>query len=85
MTATNIVVNNIHFSELSLVNLLAAIGLQLSEFLISLLFQIIGGIFVQMVFLGQAFTVMLVYVWSRRNPHIQVILVFLILIFTKII
>ncbi|PIO60471.1 hypothetical protein TELCIR_18031, partial [Teladorsagia circumcincta] len=32
---------------------------------------IICGIFVQMVFLGQAFTIMLVYIWSRRNPHIQ--------------
>lgn len=24
-----------------------------------------------MVFLGQAFTIMLVYVWSRRNPYIR--------------
>ncbi|VDK47646.1 unnamed protein product [Cylicostephanus goldi] len=37
----------------------------------SLILQILCGIFVQMVFLGQAFTIMLVYVWSRRNPHIQ--------------
>lgn len=24
-----------------------------------------------MVFLGQAFTIMLVYVWSRRNPYVR--------------
>jgi len=24
-----------------------------------------------MVFLGQAFTIMLVYVWSRRNPYVS--------------
>ncbi|CAB3401480.1 unnamed protein product [Caenorhabditis bovis] len=33
--------------------------------------MVICGIFAQMVFLGQAFTIMLVYIWSRRNPHIQ--------------
>lgn len=27
--------------------------------------------FVNMVFLGHAFTIMLVYVWSRRNPYIR--------------
>ena len=26
---------------------------------------------INMVFLGQAFTIMLVYVWSRRNPYIR--------------
>lgn len=34
-------------------------------------FQILSGIFVQILFLGQAFTIMLVYIWSRRNPMIQ--------------
>eukprot|EP00794_Sanderia_malayensis_P013950 gene13950-15406_t len=29
------------------------------------------GLFVNLVFLGQAFTIMLVYVWSRRNPYIR--------------
>lgn len=33
--------------------------------------MIIIGFFVNMVFLGQAFTIMLVYVWSRRNPYIR--------------
>lgn len=27
--------------------------------------------FVSLVFLGQAFTIMLVYVWSRRNPNVR--------------
>lgn len=27
--------------------------------------------FVNLLFLGQAFTIMLVYVWSRRNPYIR--------------
>lgn len=27
--------------------------------------------FVSLVFLGQAFTIMLVYVWSRRNPSVR--------------
>ncbi|VDO30788.1 hypothetical protein V3C99_001904 [Haemonchus contortus] len=40
-------------------------------FLLGGILMIICGIFVQMVFLGQAFTIMLVYIWSRRNPHIQ--------------
>lgn len=31
----------------------------------------IFGIFVSLVFLGQAFTIMLVYVWSRRNPNVR--------------
>ncbi|XP_061657530.1 derlin-2 isoform X2 [Syngnathoides biaculeatus] len=29
------------------------------------------GTFVSLVFLGQAFTIMLVYVWSRRNPNVR--------------
>ncbi|MBN3291091.1 DERL2 protein, partial [Polypterus senegalus] len=29
------------------------------------------GLFVSLVFLGQAFTIMLVYVWSRRNPFVR--------------
>lgn len=31
----------------------------------------IFGLFVSLVFLGQAFTIMLVYVWSRRNPYVR--------------
>lgn len=31
----------------------------------------IFAFFVNLVFLGQAFTIMLVYVWSRRNPYIR--------------
>jgi len=34
-------------------------------------FMILMALFVHMVFLGQAFTIMLVYVWSRRNPYIR--------------
>ncbi|XP_004534991.1 derlin-2 [Ceratitis capitata] len=29
------------------------------------------GLFVNLLFLGQAFTLMLVYVWSRRNPFVR--------------
>ena len=29
------------------------------------------AVFVNQVFLGQAFTIMLVYVWSRRNPYVR--------------
>lgn len=29
------------------------------------------GLFVNLLFLGQAFTLMLVYVWSRRNPIVR--------------
>ena len=29
------------------------------------------ALFVNLVFLGQAFTIMLVYVWSRRNPYVH--------------
>ncbi|CAL1540594.1 unnamed protein product [Lymnaea stagnalis] len=34
-------------------------------------FMIIIALFVNLVFLGSAFTIMLVYVWSRRNPYIR--------------
>ncbi|CAJ0942823.1 unnamed protein product, partial [Mesorhabditis belari] len=40
-------------------------------FLLGGILMIICGIFVQILFLGHAFTMMLVYVWSRRNPHIR--------------
>lgn len=33
--------------------------------------MIFFGFFVNLLFLGQAFTIMLVYVWSRRNPFIR--------------
>ncbi|WAR02518.1 DERL2-like protein [Mya arenaria] len=33
-------------------------------------FQIVA-LFVNLVFLGSAFTIMLVYVWSRRNPYVR--------------
>ena len=29
------------------------------------------GIFVNLVFLGHAFTIMLVYIWSQRNPYVR--------------
>ncbi|KAK2537564.1 Dhx33 [Columba guinea] len=32
---------------------------------------VLFGLFVNLVFLGQAFTIMLVYVWSRRNPYVR--------------
>jgi len=38
-------------------------------FFIGGLLMTIIGIYVNLVFLGQAFTIMLVYIWSRRNPH----------------
>lgn len=31
--------------------------------------MIVIGLFVNQLFLGHAFTIMLVYIWSRRNPH----------------
>ncbi|VDP01037.1 unnamed protein product [Soboliphyme baturini] len=34
-------------------------------------FMCIMALFVNMVFLGQALTIMLVYIWSRRNPYIR--------------
>ncbi|VVC89611.1 unnamed protein product [Leptidea sinapis] len=33
--------------------------------------MVICAFFVNLVFLGQAFTIMIVYVWSRRNIHIR--------------
>lgn len=46
-----------------------------SDFVMMFLF---GGVlmtilafFVNLLFLGQAFTIMLVYVWSRRNPFVR--------------
>ncbi|XP_019618806.1 PREDICTED: derlin-2-like [Branchiostoma belcheri] len=33
--------------------------------------MMIFAYFVNLVFLGQAFTIMLVYVWSRRNPYVR--------------
>ncbi|XP_043909976.1 derlin-2 [Protopterus annectens] len=32
---------------------------------------VLFGLFVNLVFLGQAFTIMLVYIWSRRNPYVR--------------
>ncbi|CAI4220730.1 unnamed protein product [Auanema sp. JU1783] len=40
-------------------------------FIIGSVLMIVSSIFVQMIFLGQAFTMMLVYVWSRRNPSVH--------------
>ncbi|KAM4719980.1 derlin-2 isoform 1-T1 [Anableps anableps] len=40
-------------------------------FLFGGLLMTIFGIFVSLVFLGQAFTIMLVYIWSRRNPNVR--------------
>jgi Derlin-2/3 len=33
--------------------------------------MIIMALFVNIVFLGSALTIMLVYVWSRRNPFVR--------------
>ncbi|XP_055346911.1 derlin-2-like [Paramacrobiotus metropolitanus] len=40
-------------------------------FLFGGLLMAITGTFVQILFLGQAFTIMLVYVWARRNPFVR--------------
>ncbi|KAH9503873.1 Derlin-2 [Bulinus truncatus] len=40
-------------------------------FLFGGFFMIIMALFVNLVFLGSAFTIMLVYVWSRRNPYVR--------------
>uniref|UniRef100_A0A3Q2CM16 Derlin n=2 Tax=Cyprinodon variegatus TaxID=28743 RepID=A0A3Q2CM16_CYPVA len=40
-------------------------------FLFGGLLMTIFGMFVSLVFLGQAFTIMLVYIWSRRNPNVR--------------
>lgn len=46
------------------------IHLQTQNFFLTSFVQIIA-LFVNLVFLGQAFTIMLVYVWSRRNPYVR--------------
>lgn len=40
-------------------------------FLFGGVFMAVCACFVHLLFLGHAFTIMLVYVWSRRNPHIR--------------
>ncbi|KAK3084358.1 hypothetical protein FSP39_012158 [Pinctada imbricata] len=46
-----------------------------ADFLFMILFggtlMTILGFFVNIVFLGSAFTIMLVYLWSRRNPYVR--------------
>ncbi|EAA12044.3 derlin-2 [Anopheles arabiensis] len=46
-----------------------------SDFVMMFLFGgtvlVICALFVNLLFLGQAFTIMLVYVWSRRNPFVR--------------
>ena len=37
----------------------------------SLTYAQIVSVFVNLVFLGSAFTIMLVYIWSRRNPYVR--------------
>lgn len=40
-------------------------------FLFGSLLMIVFAFVVNLLFLGQAFTIMLVYVWARRNPHVR--------------
>jgi len=40
-------------------------------FIFGSFFMIIAALFVNLLFLGQAFTLMLVYVWARRNPFVR--------------
>uniref|UniRef100_A0A0K0F6Y3 Derlin n=1 Tax=Strongyloides venezuelensis TaxID=75913 RepID=A0A0K0F6Y3_STRVS len=40
-------------------------------YLYGTVFMIICGIFTNTIFLGQAFTIMLVYIWGRRNPDVR--------------
>ena len=40
-------------------------------FLFGAISMITFAFFVNLLFLGQAFTIMLVYVWARRNPYIR--------------
>ncbi|XP_013778994.1 derlin-2-like [Limulus polyphemus] len=40
-------------------------------FLFGGIVMIIIALFINLLFLGQAFTIMLVYIWSRRNPYIR--------------
>lgn len=46
-----------------------------SDFVVMFIFGICSMVFfaffVNLLFLGQAFTIMLVYVWARRNPHVR--------------
>lgn len=46
-----------------------------SDFVVMFVFgatlMAILGVFMNLLFLGQAFTLMFVYVWSRRNPFIR--------------
>ncbi len=48
---------------------------RVADFLFMFLFggtlMIIMALFVNIVFLGSALTIMLVYVWSRRNPYVR--------------
>jgi Derlin-2/3 len=34
-------------------------------------FMVFFAFFINLLFLGQAFTIMLVYIWSRRNPFLR--------------
>lgn len=40
-------------------------------FLFGGIFMIFFAFFINLLFLGQAFTIMLVYIWSRRNPFLR--------------
>ena len=50
---------------------LACTGVLLIVNSISLTVTQLVALFVNLVFLGSAFTIMLVYVWSRRNPYVR--------------
>jgi len=54
----------------SVVSLADNVNVSLQRVVIDCQQQIIA-VFVSLVFLGQAFTIMLVYVWSRRNPYVR--------------
>jgi len=43
-------------------------------FIFGAVFMIIFAFFINLLFLGQAFTIMLVYIWSRRNPLLRFVL-----------
>jgi hypothetical protein len=43
-------------------------------FLFGGILMVIMALFVNIVFLGSALTIMLVYVWSRRNPFVRFVL-----------
>ncbi|XP_003366963.1 derlin-2.2 (AtDerlin2-2) [Trichinella spiralis] len=51
-------------------DIVAPFDLYFNPWLIISKFQIMGC-FVHLLFLGQALTIMLVYIWSRRNPHVR--------------